>query len=347
MALEYKDYYSVLGVPRGASSEEVRKAFRQLARKHHPDVARDKRSAEEKFKEINEAYEVLGDPEKRRRYDELGAQWRSGAEFRPPPGWSGRRARRRAGGGPGENFEFEFGGTGFSEFFEQFFGRTGRGASSGFPGAFTDAADEEEAGRGQDIEADLLVTLDEVLRGALRPITLRVETRCQSCGGSGKSGSSRCSRCHGAGRLFREEPYQVKVPPGVKEGQRLRLAGRGQAGADGGPAGDLYLRVRLARHPDFGVDRHDLHYELELAPWEAVLGAEVTVPALEGRVNIRIPPGTQSGQRLRLRGRGLPGAKGRGDLYVTVRIQVPREVAGEERGLWERLAEGSRFRPRD
>jgi len=323
--VEFKDYYKILGVPRGAGDDEIKKAFRKLAREYHPDVAKDKKRAEEKFKEINEAYEVLGDPAKRKKYDELGPNWKAGEQFRPPPGWEqafggagrGGRARGRSGG-----VEFEFGGTGFSDFFEQLFGGAGRGDFG------RDFVHEQErfATRGQDIEADLMVTLEEAARGAVRAVTLRV---------TDNSGRPRTEAC------------KVRIPPGVREGQKLRLAGRGQAGGGGGEAGDLYLNVRLARHPEFTPDGANLHAEIELAPWEAVLGAEVSVPTLDGRVNIKIPPGTPAGQKLRVRGRGLPQAGGGvGDLFVEVKIVVPAKVNDAERQLWEKLARESRFHPR-
>jgi len=235
--VQYKDYYELLKVPRSASAADIKRAFRKLAREYHPDVAKDKKRAEEKFKEVNEAYEVLGDPEKRKQYDELGANWKSGAEFRPQPGWEqafGRGRTRTA--GPG-HFEFEFGGTGFSDFFEQLFGARRR-ASSGF-GPDTEFQPESMpfAAPGRDIEGDILVTLDEVLRGSVRSVNVR----------------------HGD----KTATYQVKIPPGVAEGQRLRLAGRGEVGRGGAQAGDLYLRVRLARHPDFEVQGHNLLHEAE------------------------------------------------------------------------------------
>ena len=326
MALQYKDYYAILGVPRTASEDELKKSFRKLAREYHPDVAKDKKTAEEKFKEINEAYEVLSDAEKRKRYDEFGPNWKAGADFRPPPGWdqsAGRRTHR--GGGAGHpDYEFQFGGTGFSDFFETFFGsaaRQGRGArGAGF------GVDEELAERGRDIEGDIMVTLDEVVHGSIRAVNVRSELEGE----------------------VKTRTYQVKIPTGVVEGQRLRLAGRGEAGAGGGAAGDLYLRVRLARHPDFEVSDHNLIYEADLAPWEAVLGANLSVPTLTGRVNIKIPPGTQSGQKLRVRGRGLPGRDSApGDLIVVTRIAVPPKLTDDERKLWEKLADKSSFNPRD
>lgn len=328
MALQFKDYYAVLGVPRTASDDEIKKAFRKLAREHHPDVAKDKKRAEEKFKEINEAYEVLGDAEKRKKYDELGPNWKAGSDFQPPPGWDqfarGHGQRRgRPGGHP--DYEFQFGGTGFSDFFETFFGSSA-GRSGGFGRGGRFATEEEFAERGRDIEGDIMVTLEEVLRGSVRSVNVRTEHEGEE----------------------QTKTYQVKIPAGVVEGQRLRLAGRGEAGAGGGAAGDLYLRVRLARHPDFEVSDHNLIYEADLAPWEAVLGANLSVPTLGGRVNIKIPAGTQAGQKLRVRGRGLPDRNGApGDLIVITRIAVPERVSEGERKLWARLAAESEFKPRE
>jgi curved DNA-binding protein len=342
MPVKYKDYYEILGVPRTASDAEIKKAFRKLAREYHPDVAKNKKQAEEKFKEINEAYEVLGDPAKRKKYDELGPNWNAGADFRPPPGWesftggrtySGRGAR-------GEDYEFHFGGTGFSDFFEQLFGsRSGRG---GF------AEQDLEAERGRDIEGDIMVTLEEATRGSVRSVSVRHGVPCENCGGTGQRARHLCNVCGGTGQVAKTETYQVKIPAGVTEGQRLRIPGRGEAGSGGGKAGDLFLRVRLAKHPDFDVEDHNLIYRAELAPWEAVLGTSISVPTLDGRVNIRIPPGTQAGQKLRVRGRGLPQREGaKGDLIVETTIEVPSNVSDSERKLWEQLAKESRFNPRE
>jgi curved DNA-binding protein len=313
MPVQYKDYYQSLGVARTASADDIKKAFRKLAREFHPDVAKDKKKAEEKFKEINEAYEVLSDPEKRKKYDELGANWKSGAEFRPPPGHGGfggdpafRGGRRMT----GEDFETHFGGTGFSDFFEQMFGSRMRGAN-GF-GRAGNISPEDFAAQSRDIEGDILVTLEEARRGSLRTVTIRHENRTDS--------------------------HQVKIPPGITEGQKLRIAGRGEHG------GDLYLRVRLAKHPDFEVDGHNLSHELELAPWEAALGAEISVPTLDGKVNIKIPAGTASGQKLRVRGRGLGKT---GDLLVVTRIVMPDKISDAQKKLWEELARESKFNPRD
>jgi curved DNA-binding protein len=344
MAIKFRDYYEVLGVPRSASDAEIKRAFRKLARQYHPDVAKNKKEAEERFKEINEAYEVLSDPAKRTKYDELGANWKAGTDFRPPPNWEGFGGRPTSGTGPGGGFEFHFGGTGFSDFFEQFFG--GRGRRGGFQ-TRPPFAEEEFTERGRDIEGDILVTLDEVMHGSVRTVSVRHSAPCEACAGTGQRGRGACSACQGEGLVTRTEQHQVKIPPGITEGKRLRVAGRGETGTGGGASGDLYLRVRLAKHPEFEVNGQDLIHELELAPWEAVLGAQVSVPTLGQPVSIKIPPGTQSGQRLRVRGQGLRTHDGgQGDLYVVVRIEVPARVSQRERGLWEQLARESSFNPR-
>jgi curved DNA-binding protein len=320
--VKFKDYYEVLGVPRTASPDEIKSAFRKLARKHHPDVAKDKASAEAKFKEVNEAYEVLRDPAKRKRYDELGANWQ---DDMGGGGYGGGGARRRQGGGYADDGSFEFGGTGFSDFFEQFFGGGREGFGTGRQGGFGGGGGGF-AQRGQDVEADILVPLEEALNGATRKITLRRHTA-----GSGE----------------RTDTYQVRIPAGVQEGQRIRLAGQGNAGSGGASSGDLFLRVRLARHPDLTVQDSDLYYELDLAPWEAALGVKVQIPTLDGVTTLRVPEGTSSGSKLRLRGLGLPKPEGgRGDLYATMLIQVPATATAEERELWEKLAQVSTFNPR-
>jgi curved DNA-binding protein len=345
MPVEFKDYYKILGVARTASEDDIRKAFRKLAREYHPDVAKDKTKAEERFKEINEAYEVLSDPEKRKKYDTFGEDWKTGgAGFGRAPGgqqWRGRRP-----GTSEQEEEFEFSGTtGFSDFFEQFFGSFGRGGGFGRGGAFQG---REFAQRGQDVEADILVTLHEAMRGSVRPITLRRNARCERCHGSGVIQNRPCQTCGGDGTVSRDEIYQVRIPSGVREGQRLRLAGQGEAGSGGAPAGDLYLRVKFAAHPDFRVEGGDLYFELSLAPWEAALGTSVDVPTIDGKVSIRIPPGTQNGQKLRVKGRGLPDRNAvHGDLYVVTKIEMPQKMSDRERVLWEQLAKESQFNPRE
>ena len=312
MAVQFRDYYETLGVAKTATEEEIRSAFRKLARKYHPDVAKDKKTAEEKFKQINEAYEVLSDPEKRKKYDQLGANWNQPGGFQPPPDWGRQQPGggfHRYGGSDG-GVEFEFGGTGFSDFFEAFFGG-GRGKS-----AFGGFGRGEPGGeRGNDVEADIMVPLEEALHGSTRAVSLR------------RSASNKV------------ETYQVKIPRGVREGQRIRLAGQGEAGERGGKSGDLFLRVRLARHPDFRVEGSDLIHDLKVSPWDAVLGTEIQVPTLEGNVRLKVPPGTQNGQRFRLRGRGLSSSAGsRGDLYVVIQIEVPKKITERERELWRELA---------
>jgi curved DNA-binding protein len=313
MAVQFRDYYETLGVSKTASEDEIKSAFRKLARKYHPDVAKDKKEAEEKFKQINEAYEVLSDPEKRRKYDKLGENWNQPGGFQPPPQWGGGQPGGGYHWGAGENggVEFEFGGTGFSDFFEAFFGGgRGRSAFGGFGQRGTMAE------RGSDVEADIMVTLEEALHGSTRQVSLR------------RAGSKKT------------ETYQVKIPRGVREGQRIRLAGQGEAGERGGKSGDLFLRVRLARHPDFSVEGSDLVHEVKIALWQAVLGDQIIVPTLEGNARLKLPPGTQGGQRFRLRGRGLPGVSGqRGDLYVVVQIAVPKKLSERERELWDQLAQ--------
>jgi len=324
MAVKFQDYYVTLGVPRTASAEDIKLAFRKLARIHHPDVAKDKVAGEAKFKEINEAYEVLGDPTKRQRYDELGPDWQDPGNSSASGG--GPRGRAQASqGGPG--FEFN-GSTGFSDFFESFFAGGRDGFGSRHSGQGRPGADEETfAQEGQDVEADLLVTLEEILRGAQRKVSLR------------RPGID--------GETPRTNTYQVRIPLGMREGQRIRLAGQGSAGHGGAPAGDLYLRVRLARHPDFNVQGADLHYDLDLAPWEAVLGVKAKIPTLDGATSLTVPAGTTAGRQLRLRGLGLPKEDGtRGDLYASVRIQTPVSVTPEEHTAWEKLATVSTFKPR-
>src|SRR5471030_1659230 len=231
MPAAFKDYYTSLGIAKTASEAEIKKAFRKLARKYHPDVAKDKKTAEEKFKEINEAHEVLSDPDKRKKYDELGANWQDGGGYQPPPGWQGGAGDPRQGAG-GQEFHFE--GTGFSDFFEQFFGGGGGRRGQGFPGGeagYGFPPDDKRPRRGGDIEGDILVTLDEVMHGAMRPISLQtVDPR------TGKAET---------------HSFTVRVPPGASEGRRIRVSGHGADGSGGGAAGDLFLRVRFAAHPDF------------------------------------------------------------------------------------------------
>ncbi|MEN3944145.1 J domain-containing protein [Prosthecobacter sp. SYSU 5D2] len=322
MPAEFKDYYASLGVAREASDDDIKKAFRKLARKHHPDVAKDKQGAEEKFKEINEAYEVLSDPDKRKKYDLLGARWRDdeGGYSPPPP---------PPGSGPQQ--EFHFGGTGFSDFFEQYFSG---GTRYGFPqdeAGFSQAYAQQGSPRprrGSDIEGDILVTLSEAMHGTIRPISMQTVNRQ-------------------TGQVQTQE-FQVRIPPGATDGRRIRVPGHGEPGHGGGSAGDLFLRVRHATHPDFSSREADIYHELDIAPWEAVLGAEVVVPTLDGSIKLRIPAGAENGQKLRARNKGLPKGKSgdRGDFYVVLNVQLPTSLSDEERALWEQLRATSTFRPR-
>lgn len=318
MPAEFKDYYQTLGVARDASAADIKKAFRKLARVHHPDVAKDKKSAEAKFKEINEANEVLGDPEKRKKYDQLGANWQNPQYDQQ--GWGSGAGR---GGSDGAQ-EFNFGGTGFSDFFERYFSGASR---YGFPeqGA---PGPQSRARRGGDIEGDILVTLTEAMHGSVRSISLQ-------------STNPRTGKVE-------TNTFQVRIPAGVTDGKRIRVPGHGEPGSGNASAGDLFLRVRHAAHPDFHTEGADLYFDLEIAPWEAVLGADLTVPTLDGSLKLRIPPHSENGQQLRVRGRGLPHGKAgtRGDYYATLSIQLPTQIDAEERELWEKLRDVSKFNPR-
>jgi curved DNA-binding protein len=304
LPVAYRDYYEALGVPRDASSEDIRRAYRKLAREYHPDVNKEP-DAEDRFKEISEAYEVLRDPEKRERYDRLGANWKAGEDV---SGAAGVGGFGQQGGFEDVRVDFGtggFGGGDFSDFFESFFsGSRGRRRTAGFDGFST---------RGSDREATLDLTLEEAAAGGTRRMSLA----------DGRS-------------------YEVKIPAGVRDGQLIRLSGEGGEGMGGGPAGDLLLRVRIKPHPRFKVRDRDLYVTLPLTPWEAALGASVEVPTLTGTTQVKVPPGSSSGRRLRLRGQGLPG----GDLYATVSIKVPKQLSRKERDLFEELAKVSTFNPR-
>lgn len=335
MAVKFKDYYDVLGVSKIATADDIKKAYRKLARKNHPDVNPGDKSAEDAFKEINEAYEVLSDPEKRKRYDQLGSNWKAGAEFTPPPGWENAGVQF---GDFGDVFGGEHRPGGFSDFFESLFGnRRGARAGAGFQM------------RGQDVEAEIALTLEETHRGGARSLSLRAAEPCTDCGGSGSKDGKTCPTCHGAGVIRRPKSLEVTIPAGVRDGSVIRLAGQGESGMNGAPAGDLFLRVRIEPHPVFnGVGADDVQIELPVAPWEAALGGKVSVPTLDGPVEMKIPAGAQGGQRLRLRGQGLNRrGGGRGDQYVKLKIVVPSKLTDREKDLFEKLAAESRFNARE
>jgi curved DNA-binding protein len=335
MAVKFKDYYEVLRVSKTATADEIKKAYRKLARKYHPDVNPGDKSAEETFKEINEAYEVLSDAEKRQRYDQLGPNWKAGADFTPPPGWESAGIEF---GDLGDVLGGDRRSGGFSDFFESLFGnRHGPRAGAGFQM------------RGQDVEAELALTLEEAHRGGTRSLSFQAAEPCPDCGGSGLKDGKTCPTCHGAGVIRRPKSFEVTIPPGVRDGSVIRLAGQGEPGMNGAPAGDLFLRVRIEPHRVFnGVGADDVHVELPVAPWEAALGANVTVPTLDGPVEMKIPAGAQGGQRLRLRGQGLNRrGGGRGDQYVKLKIVIPSKLTNREKELFERLAAESGFKARD
>lgn len=352
MSVEFEDYYKVLGVDRGASQEDIQKAFRKLARKYHPDVSKED-DAEERFKKVNEAYEVLKDPESRKKYDQLGKDWKKyqGADgFRPPPGWQGAG---HPGGGGVHGFEDIFGGQAggqrggqpdFSDFFNTFFGggrppggSAGAGQAGGFN--FDGFSSAGGAGRGRarrrkgrSVEAVVRVSLEEVALGAEREIMLPMREQTPD------------------GRVIeRNKSYKVKIPAGTTDGTVIRLAGQGEEGVGGGKAGDLRLRVELTAHPLFEVDGHDLTTQVYLTPWEAALGERVTVQTLDSSVTLTIPAGSQSGSKLRLRGKGLPRRKGKksGDLFAQLQIRVPEQLSERERELFEMLQAESSFNPRE
>jgi curved DNA-binding protein len=307
--LEYKDYYKALGISKTATQKEVQAAYRKLARKLHPDVNK-KPDAEESFKAINEAYEVLKDPEKRERYDTFGANWREGQRYSPPPG--------------SENIHFDFGDGNagqFSDFFEDLFGR-GR-AQSRF--------NQERPGwamRGADQETDIELTLEEAYHGTKKSLRLQQLEK------------------EGSAYVPKTREINVNIPSGVNEGSRIRLSGQGGPGS-GGQNGDLFLRVHFLPHKVFTITGTDLEVEMPISPWEAALGTQVELPTLTGKVNLKIPAGVQSGQKLRLRGKGMPAAKGLyGDLFAVIKIAVPKTLNERERELFEELSRVSSFSPR-
>jgi curved DNA-binding protein len=305
--MEYRDYYAVLGLERTATADDVKRAYRKLARKYHPDVNSEP-DAEDRFKEVGEAYEVLKDPEKRAAYDALGPGWQDHQQFQPPPGWEG---------------EFSFGGggftphdSGFSDFFESLFGRAEFQQRGRPAGGFRSAG----GFKGADEQARVGITLEEAYRRDSIEVTV------------GQSGG-------------RSRRLRIKVPAGIEDGKRVRLRGQGGAGAGDGPAGDLFVEFRLVPHPRFRAEGRDIHVELPVTPWEAALGAELPVATLGGNVKLRIPPNSQAGSKLRLKGRGLPGEP-QGDQYVTLKVVLPPADTPASRALYEQMASELAFDPR-
>ena len=334
MAVKFQDYYEVLGTTRTTSQDDIQKAYRKLARKYHPDVNQSK-DAEERFKKINEAYDVLKDPKKRRKYDQLGPDWQQGQEFRPPPGWKAFKGNNIFGfdfGGSGSR-SFDDGETsGFSDFFELLFGGGARPRGAG-PGSFrpggsgpTAAQNGTFSPKARDQEAELSISLEEAYLGTKKTITL--------AGVGRRNGRS-------------DRTLEVNIPSGTPDGRRLRLSGQGGQTNGQASAGDLYLKIHINPHPDFRISASDLELDVAVAPWEAALGAKVDVPLIDGRVSLKIPAGTPSGRRLRLKGKGLrKEGEQRGDLFAVVQIVVPKALSTKERELFEELAKTSSFNPR-
>jgi len=310
--MQYKDYYKILGVERGAAEADIKKAYRKLARKYHPDVSKEK-DAEEKFKAVNEANDVLSDQEKRAAYDQLG-QHKPGQNFRPPPGWEQQFGQ----GAPSGDMDF-------GDLFSQMFGGGMGGAAHGRRG------ERSFAQAGQDFEMALEITLEEAYEGGEK--TLQIEVPEPSA----------------QGFMVRvPRTIKVRIPKGATDGQRLRLPGKGGSGTHGGKAGDLYLRIAFLPHAWFKPDGHDLNLDVPLTPWEAALGAQVEIPTLTGKVRLKVKPGTRSGQKTRLTGKGLPKTNDAfGDLYCVFQIATPEVLSDEERKLFEELQQTSTFNPRN
>lgn len=329
MAVDFKDYYKILGVDRKADDKTIKSAYRRLARKYHPDVAKTK-DATDRFKEVSEAYEVLSDPEKRRRYDSLGPDWQRYTQA-PPAGPPGGGFRVEYGGDPGNLGDF-------SEFFRSIFGDLGaharRGSRSGgirFDEGF------DRTPRGADVEAGVEISLDEAFHGARKTFAMDLEEPCAVCGGSGNVQGKPCAACGGGGWQRAQRQVDVKIPAGVKSGQRVRVSGEG-TGAPGA-RGDLYLSVTVATHPFFERKGDDVHLTLPITAPEAALGTSIEVPTLRGKVSMKVPPATSSGRAFRLPGYGMPRLKGggAGDQFVAIKVVMPSELTSEERELYEKL----------
>ncbi len=336
--MEYKDYYKILGVAKSADDKTIKSAYRKLARKHHPDV---NKGSPDRFKEISEAYTVLSDPEKRKRYDALGPDWQRYAQAGARSPFEGQEVHFGRGGG-------DLGG--FSDFFRTIFGEFGgggRGRGGGFTnvrfGDLGDLGGAEWSGvatdKGNDIEAGIELTLDEAFQGTRKTISLELEEPCATCGGSGHVNGKPCGTCRGTGWTKARRHLEVKIPAGVETGSRVRVAGEGPGGAGGGGRGDLYLKVTVRSDPRFERKGDDLYMDLPVPAFDAALGAEVAVPTLKGQVSMKIPPETSSGRTFRLPGYGMPHLKGggAGDQYVKVQVVIPAGLSPRERELFQDL----------
>jgi curved DNA-binding protein len=329
MAVKYQDYYEVLGVARDASAKDIKGAYRKLARQWHPDLhsGKKKEEAEENFKQINEAYEVLSNEEKRSKYDRLGKNWRNGDSFTPPPDW-----------GDGSFYyttsDFNSGDLGgFSDFFASLFGSGRQGAA----GPDRNSSSSRPM-RGQDIESDLEVTLEEAYHGSTRSISISSSRVCSECQGRGIIHRGFCSRCGGTGSVPERKNLEVKIPSGVSEGSIIRLKNQGGEGYGGGSRGDLHLKVRFSPHPVFTVKGHDLESEITLRPDQAVIGDKISAAAIDGSVSVNIPPGSYSGRKMRLKGKGMPKkGGGRGDHYLLIKIDLPKDLTEDEKELYASL----------
>ncbi len=324
-----KDYYSILGVKRGASEQEIKQAYRRLARKHHPDVNPGDKTAEARFKEINEAFEVLSDAEKRRKYDQFGDQWQYADQFAR----AGGQQAPNSGRGAAQEFRFEEGDM------DSLFGNLFQDLRGGAFGR------RSRPRQGRDLEHPVEVTLEEAFQGTSCTISLAAEEPCPSCGGTGRIQNVRCSACQGLGVVTRLKRLEVKIPPGVKDGSRVRIAGKGEAGGAGGASGDLYLVISVKPHGQFERRDDGLYVDVAIPLTVAVLGGEVEVPTLKGRLALKIPPETRNGRTFRLVGQGMPrlGDSSRGDLLARVDVVLPTHLSPEEKKLFERLGQ---IRPR-
>jgi len=319
-----KDYYQILGVGRGASEREIKQAYRRLARKHHPDVNPGDKSAEAKFKEINAGYEVLSNPEKRKKYDQFGDQWEYAEQFAKTGGQDRVRWDFGKGGAA-----FEYGDVSdYGDIFSSLFGDAGIGSRV-----------KRGPQRGQDIESPIEVSLEEAYHGSARIIQLQGQEPCTACGGTGRVGNRVCTICSGAGVKVIPRRLEVKIPAGVKDGSRIRMAGEGVPGRTGGSKGDLYLVVKVLPHTLFERKGDDLYSEVSVPLATAILGGEIILPTLNGNLSLKIPPETQNGKVFRLAGKGMPqlGNANYGNLFAKVKVVLPTNLTEEERKLFERL----------